>query len=241
MRLDAGVPELHLLPPSVAELEGWPSLPFETLGRYLPPKLVHPRTTLGEMLEGRRPNERELEEDVGYLIRVHDRDRFHVFVRELAGRNGQVIDQRELAGECGVTHTTIARWLDALERLFVIVQACPAEEDFGKRLVRRRKVFFLDPGYIGETGRFESFVAAALLKRLWHRGEEARLSHWLTSTGSEVALVAGGHGFAVPVTGALTALEKWKRLSPRHAGSLITAGAEARRTGDVFVYPWFVL
>lgn len=241
----AGVEEFHLLPPSLAEREGRPLVDPLALGHAHAHRPL-PRLTLARALESPPPP--RLDADLGFLVRAHDTDRVLRLLAELARQPAGIADHSLLARAIGVTHTTVARWLDALERLFVIARVPAVETDFGQRVVRRKKLFFLQPGWLAASSRFAAFAAAEIWKSYWHRGRPPALAHWGTATGSaEAALILEDtlalSFAALPAAppGAVQSLARWKALHPRHSAALITAGHETQDRQGVAIHPWFAL
>lgn len=243
----SGVPELHLFPPSLAEREGRPLPSLQAIARYRPPLASKPAFALETLLTTTSTTtDREFEGDIRSLIGLHDADRFHAFVQLAAAASGEVIDQSAWARACGVTHTTIARWLRALEQSFRALLLPPSSDDFGQRLVRRRKLYYLDPASVPTPARFDAWCVTEILKSHAHAGDWPRLEHWLTATGRETGLVAVYDEGPVSVSftrlpaappALLTDAAKWRALDAGHAAIVITGGTEARGNA----WPWFAL
>ena len=243
------VPELHLFPLSLAEREGRPPRTLETLARYRP-ALAAPQTALASLLGGAAPDQRLLEEDLRALSGFDDADRFHTFAALAAQASGEGIDLSACARQTGVTHTTIARWLQALERAFQLVLVPPWPAATGRRMVRRRKLYFLEPGAVPPPRRFAAWCTSEIVKTLAHTAAEIRLFHWQTATGLTADLVLEGAGGPVAVRfqplpavppAAITALAKWRRPDPDHAALLLHAGATASERQGIFCAPWHAL
>lgn len=156
---------LHLLPFSLAEIEGRRPLPLSEMGRRAPRALRTPERTLLEVLftgfypriHDRRLPPREwlggyyqtyLERDVRNVLNVGDLEAFGRFARLCAGRSGQVLNLTGLAADCGLTHTTARRWLSVLEAGFIVALVRPYHRNFGKRLIKAPKLHFLDTGLL---------------------------------------------------------------------------------------------
>lgn len=213
---------LHLLPFSRSELLGRSSLSDRTLGRRLPPRNRDSDADPFEaLLRGFYPRIHDkgldptrwygnyyqtyVERDVRELLRVHDLELFHRFVRLCAGRNGQLLNLSSLASDCGVTHPTARGWISVLEASFLVKLLRPYHRNYSKRLVKSPKLYFLDTGLLSyllgvrsadelrhhplRGAVFESYVVAERMKASLHRGEEPRLSFWRDSAGHEVDLV----------------------------------------------------
>jgi predicted AAA+ superfamily ATPase len=274
---------LHLLPLSLAELQGRPPLPLDALGREIPGESQVP--DLMEVLfrgfyprihdKGLDPStwhsgyyQTYVERDVREVLNVGDIEAFGRFVRLCAGRNGQLLNLTSLANDCGITHTTARRWLSILEVSFLVLLLRPYHANFGKRLIKSPKLYFLDTGLLcyllriqspedlrlhGSRGAvFESFVVADLLKNFLNRGREADLYFWRDSTGHEIDLVIdrGRERVAVEIKSAQTVAEDffagidfWRKLvgDPEAPSALIYGGSRSFRRSGVAVQSWSTL
>jgi uncharacterized protein len=97
-----------------------------------------------------------VERDVRRLINVRDLGRFETFMRLLAGRVGQLVTLSSLAGDIGVTSTTLAGWLSALEASFLVLRLQPYHANLRKRLVKTPKLYFTEPGLLAWLLKIET-------------------------------------------------------------------------------------
>lgn len=276
---------LHLLPLSLCELTGRPPLAIASLGKTVPKAPEKPQTDLMEALfAGFYPRIHDkhlpprewldsyyqtyLERDVRSLLNVGDMETFARFVRLAAGRCGQLLNLSGLAADSGVSHATARRWLSVLEASFIVTLLRPHHMNYGKRLIKSPKLYFLDTGLLcyllgvrapeelllrAERGAvFESFVVAELYKNFVHRGEQPSLYFWRDAAGNEVDVVVELGAELLPVeikSGQTVAsdffdgLFYWRDLS-RGEGSpmaLVYGGDQAFKRSGVVVYPWYVL
>jgi predicted AAA+ superfamily ATPase len=276
---------LHLLPLSLAELLGRPPLDPTSLGKTVPRDVRPPSRGLMETLQAGfypaiharhlEPGEwldgyvqTYLERDVRNVLHVGDLEAFGRFVRLCAGRCGGLLNLSGLAADAGITHTTARRWLSVLEASFIVVLLRPYHRNFGKRLIKSPKLYFLDTGLLchllqirtprelfhrAERGAvFESFVVSEFHKNYLHRGERPRLHFWRDSAGHEIDVIddQGAECVAVEAKSAQTVaadffedLVFWARL-PGNEGArraLFYGGDAAFRRSGVAVYPWHVL
>lgn len=276
---------LHLLPFSLAELLGRRPLPLTGIGQQVPRRLRPPRRDLVEWLfSGFYPRIHDkhlsprdwlsnyyqtyLERDVRNVLQVGDLETFGRFVRLCAGRSGQLLNLTGLAADSGVTHTTARRWVSILEASFLVVLLRPHHENFGKRLIKSPKLYFLDSGLLcfllgirsaeelhhhaARGAVFESFVVAEFLKNFVHRGEQPQLFFWRSAAGREIdILVDAGQGL-VPVEvksartvvdDSLDGLRYWRALrgEPESPAALVYGGDQAMKRSGVCVYPWFAM
>ena len=80
------------------------------------------------------------------LLAVRDLGLFQRFVRLCAARTGQLLNLSALANDCGVSHTAAREWLSVLEASDLILLLPPCHRNFGKRLVKTPRRYFLDTG-----------------------------------------------------------------------------------------------
>lgn len=143
-----------------------------------------------------------LERDVRSVAGIRDLVTFRRFIALLASRHGQMLNRTDLAAPLGVAVNTINAWLNILEITSQIVRVPPFYENFGKRLVKSPKVYFIDSGltchllgietesaldrspFLGPV--FEGLVASEILKRQFHAGRSPGLYYFRDRQGLEV-------------------------------------------------------
>lgn len=146
-----------------------------------------------------------LERDVRSLTAVHDLGNFQRFMRLAAARTGQLLNLNALASDCGIAQPTAASWMNVLEASYVVKRIAPYHRNFGKRLVKTPKLYFLDTGLaawlLGITGAdalathhavgalFETWVVAEALKWRAARGDAQPLYFWRDNIGNEADLL----------------------------------------------------
>ncbi len=87
-----------------------------------------------------------VERDVRQLIAIRDLTQFQRFVRMCAARSGQMLNLTALGADCGVSAVTARDWLSVLEASYLVMRLPPYYRNFGKRLVKTPKLYFLDVG-----------------------------------------------------------------------------------------------
>jgi predicted AAA+ superfamily ATPase len=87
-----------------------------------------------------------VERDVRQLIEVQNLSLFQRFIKLCAARCGQLLNMSSLASDCGVSHGTVRAWLSVLEAGYVVFLLQPHHQNFGKRLVKTPKLYFVDTG-----------------------------------------------------------------------------------------------
>jgi uncharacterized protein len=149
-----------------------------------------------------------LERDVRAITNVRDLVTFRRFLALLASRHGQVLNKTDLAAPLGISVPTIGEWLQILEATGEIILVPPYFENFGKRLIKSPKLYWLDSGLacyllgiksVAELERspflgplFEGFVAAEILKSQTNRGMRRELYYFRDQQGLEVDFLVPG-------------------------------------------------
>ena len=231
---------LNLLPLSIAELKG-ANIRFTNPESYIYQGFL-PRVHDQQQ----RPTQAYsnyyqtyVERDVRQLINIKDFMLFEKFMKLLAGRAGQLLNHSSLANDVGVTVATIKNWLSILEASFIIFKLPPYFENFGKRVVKSPKYYFIDTGLLcfllgiekpEQVARdplvgqlFENLVVIEFLKSRTNRGYLPGLYFFRDSNGLEVDLIfqQGRQLTAIEVKSSSTyhpsmlkALKKLKLLAP---------------------------
>ncbi len=146
-----------------------------------------------------------IERDVRQLINLKDFVKFEKFVRLCAGRVGQLLNQSNLANEVGVSAVTIAEWISVLEASYIVYRLPPYYENFGKRLIKSPKLYFIDTGLaawllgienVKQLSRdplrgalFENLIIIEALKSHLNLGKDPRIFFFRDSHGNEVDLI----------------------------------------------------
>jgi len=143
-----------------------------------------------------------IERDVRQLINIRQVRAFDQFMRLLAIRSGQVFSMSRIAAEVGVSANTIKSWIGVLEASGVIYLLRPYYRNFGKRIVKSPKLYFLDTGLLcyltniqaPETLRnspllgayFETLAFGQLLRNLHNQGKADEIYYFRDREGHEV-------------------------------------------------------
>jgi len=146
-----------------------------------------------------------LERDVRQVLQVQDLATFQRFVRLCAGRTGQLLNLSALASEAGISHTTARAWLSVLESSDVLFLLYPYHRNFGKRLVKSPKLYFVDTGlacwllgirlpeqlslHPARGALFENWVVSEFLKHRTNQGQPSDVHFWRDNNGLEADLL----------------------------------------------------
>lgn len=205
-----------------------------------------------------------LERDVRQLIAVRDLTQFQRFVRMCAARSGQLLNLASLGADCGISAVTARDWLTVLEASYLVIRIQPYHQNFGKRLVKTPKLYFLDVGLMAwllgihqaeaieahamRGALFETYVVGELLKSRYNHGKPNDLYFWRDNVGHEVDVlfetsqglqaveIKSGATFASdwPVTA-----NKWRKFSGESLNPIIIyGGSESYRKENCELVSW---
>lgn len=146
-----------------------------------------------------------VERDVRQLINLKDVSLFEKFMKLLAGRVGQLFDHTSMGNDVGVDAKTIRSWLSILEASYIIFKLPPYFENFGKRVTKSPKYYFVDVGLLcfllgiqnsQQLSRdpligniFENLIVIDCLKERLNQGKQPNLYFFRDSAGNEVDLL----------------------------------------------------
>jgi len=143
--------------------------------------------------------------DVRDISTIEQLAKLPTLVRLLAEQSGQLANQSNLASALQLARVTITRYLEVLERLFLIRTIPPWFSNRTSRLIKSPKLTFLDSGLLASRldvadapngarspmfgALLETFVAGELWKMLGWSDTRATLSHFRTKEQDEVDFV----------------------------------------------------
>ncbi len=146
-----------------------------------------------------------LERGVRTISSIRDLATFRRFLMLLATRSGRILNRTDLDAPLGVPVPTITEWLNILGATGQAILVPPFLENFGKRLIKSPKVYFVDPGLLcyllgiesGSTlnrspflgALFETLVASEIVKTLHNTGSLRALYYFRDHQGLEVDFV----------------------------------------------------
>jgi predicted AAA+ superfamily ATPase len=207
-----------------------------------------------------------VERDVRQLINLKDSKKFEACLKLCAGRIGQLSNYSSLATEVGVSTHTISDWMAVLEASFVIYRLPPYYQNFGKRITKSSKIYFIDTGLAAwllgienETqmqrdplrgNLFENLVVGEVLKSRLNRGLEPNLYFFRDSHGNEVDLIipSGNTFHAYEIKSGQTwqnsylkGINTFEKITPNALASknVVYAGDQGRSTANYRLCPFW--
>lgn len=138
--------------------------------------------------------ERLVREEIASLESVSDLGRLELLAMTLPSRVGSPLSLNGLREDLQVSHPTVARWTDVLERVYAIFRLAPFGAPRLRAVRKERKHYHYDWTTVSEPGaRFENLVASHLLKWVEHQidteGRELELRYFRDVDGREVDFV----------------------------------------------------
>lgn len=206
-----------------------------------------------------------LERDVRQLLNVANLLTFQRFVLMCAARSGQMLNLNSLGNECGISQPTARQWLTVLQASHLVTLLPPYHRNFGKRLVKTPKLYFLDSGLLCHLLQirspdelalhpmrgavFETWVVSETLKYRFNQVLPADLYFWRDNHGLEVDLVfeheARLHAVEIKsgatfMPDSLDASQRWQALAGAEAAPpvLVYGGDESFEFKGQAVVSW---
>src|SRR5258708_3487220 len=141
-------------------------------------------------------------EEVTSLESISDLSKLELLANALPARVGSPLSINALREDLQVSHPTVARWLDVLERLYAIFRVPPFGAPRLRAVKKEQKHYHFDWTVVGDpAARFENLVASHLLKwthyQMDTQGRAVELRYFLDIDGREVGFVLTYQGKAI--------------------------------------------
>lgn len=166
----------------------------------------------------------------------------------LAHANGGVWNASQIAASLGVSYHTVNRYVDILERTFLIRKLPPFFANIRKRLVRSPKVYFRDNGLLhhflgidkrialethpGRGLSWEGFIIDQTISAFEQARPGSRAYFWRTSQGQEVDLLIDRGNRRVPFE-----IKLHSAPTPADARGVVTCMADLGLSRGYVIYP----
>ncbi|NUM72220.1 MAG: ATP-binding protein [Ignavibacteriaceae bacterium] len=143
----------------------------------------------------------------------------------LAYQTGSLVSLNELASKLGIDIGTVSRYIDLMEKSFIIFRLPPFKRNLRNEITKMRKIYFYDTGIRNSVisdfsplnqrqdagALWENFVISERIKFLMNKSDRPNLYFWRTQQGQETDLVE-------EIDGRLSGYEI--KLSEKSAGRL---------------------
>lgn len=174
-----------------------------------------------------------LKEEIKEEAIVRNLDAFHRFLEVAALMDGEIVNNNNIAQDCGVHATTVSAYFDILEDTLVGYRIPAFRKVMKRRLVQAPKFYYFDMGVANHLQHrkelvrgtadyghaFEHLVIQELYAWLHYSHSEEKLSYWRTYTGMEVDAIIGDARVAIEI-------KSVEEVMPRHLKGLKAFGEE---------------
>lgn len=154
-----------------------------------------------------------LKEEIKEEALVRNLDAFQRFLEVAALTDGEIINNNNIAQECGVHATTVSSYFDILEDTLIGYRIPAYTKVMKRRLVQAPRFYYFDIGVTNyllhrkelirgsaDYGHaFEHLVVQELVAYMHYRHCEEKLSYWRTYTGVEVDIIVGDARIAIEI------------------------------------------
>jgi len=193
--------------------------------------------------------------DILAFERVRNSGKIWDLLKLLAFQVGSEVSHNELSRSLGVDVKTVQRYIDLLEKSFVLYRLCGFSRNLRKEVTQKAKYFFLDNGIrnaiiaqfnpldqrddVGQL--WENFMTIERIKYLTYASEVANLYFWRTYSQQEIDLVEergkqlDGYEFKWSPKKAVKAPHEWINNYPGASFTVVT-----RENYQKIVFPKFI-
>jgi uncharacterized protein len=156
-----------------------------------------------------------IERDVRQIKNIIDLNLFQRFIQLCAGRTGQILNLSSLGNDCGIDHKTARAWISILEATYIIFLLYPYYKNYGKRLIKAPKLYFIDTGiacsllnirspevvfeHYMRGQLIESFIISDLFKQYYNLNRRPSLYFWRDHQGNEIDCILEEALYTIPI------------------------------------------
>lgn len=156
-----------------------------------------------------------VERDIRKIVNIKDIHAFQKFIKLCAGRIGQILNINNLCNETGITHNTLKSWIGVLEASHIIYLLQPYYENFGKRIIKSPKLYFVDVGLacylLGIKSQehlalhplrgmlFENMVVIDILKNQANKNKDPDIYFYRDNNQNEADIIFEQDGNLIPI------------------------------------------
>lgn len=195
-----------------------------------------------------------LKEEIKEEALVRNLAAFQRFLEVAAITDGEIVNNNNIAQECGVSATTVNSYFDILEDTLIGYRIPAFSKVIQRRLVQAPRFFYFDVGVVNHLlhrkellrgtpaygHAFEHLVIQELIAYLHYTHSDEKLSYWRTYTGIEVDAVIGDARVAIEIKSAeevmnkhLKGLKVFGEEYPQSRRMLVSLDVFNRHIGDI--------
>lgn len=197
--------------------------------------------------------------DIREVLGVESPERFERFFRLVCTWTGQELNATAISQDTGTPVNTVRRWIDALDRSFLIEIIQPYSRNASQRVIKAPKVFVVDPALALAGARetdptgfhLETLVCIDILQWRDQKPERA-VYHWRLASGQEIDFILQEKQQLIPVE--IKAKTDIRSRDARHIrtfldrhsnvprGLLLSCDPEIKQLeGGVLAAPWWAV
>ena len=177
-----------------------------------------------------------LKEEIKEEALVRNLNAFQRFLEVAALTDGEMVNNNNIAQDCGVSATTVSAYFDILEDTLIGYRIPAFTKVMKRRLIQAPRFYYFDVGIAnhllhrkelvrGTTDyghAFEHLVVQEIYAWMHYTHSEEQLSYWRTYTGVEVDVVIGDARVAIEI-------KSVEEVMTRHLKGLKAFGEEHNR------------
>lgn len=195
-----------------------------------------------------------LKEEIKEEALVRNLSSFQRFLEVAALTDGEIINNNNIAQDCGVSAITVSSYFDILEDTLIGYRIPAFRKVMKRRLVQAPRFYYFDVGVANhlrhrenlmrgtdEYGHaFEHLVVQEIYAWLHYSHSMEEMSYWRTYTGTEVDVVIGDARVAIEIKSAeevqsrhLKGLKAFAEEYPQSRRIIVSLDRFSRKMGDV--------
>ncbi len=199
-----------------------------------------------------------LKEEIKEESLVRNLTAFQRFLEIAAISDGEIINNNNIAQECGVSATTVNSYFDILEDTLIGYRIPAYTKVVQRRLVQAPRFYYFDVGVVNylmhrtnlvrgtnEYGHaFEHLVIQELIAYMHYTHQHERISYWRTYAGTEVDVIIGDARIAIEIKSVeevmskhLKGLKAFGEEHPDCRRIIVSLDIISRRMGDIECIP----
>jgi predicted AAA+ superfamily ATPase len=201
-----------------------------------------------------------LKEEIAAEALTRNVPAFSRFLKIAALTNGELINYRNIASECGVSSPTVKEYFQILDDTLIGKQLPAYRKRAKRRIIGAPKFYFFDIGIVGylthrgkiEKGSelfgraLEHFIYMEILAHSSYSELNYPITYWKTASGFEVDFILGNHELAIEVKSAsmvgnrhLKGIRAFKEEYAARQYIVVSMDPKPRKTADgIDILPW---
>lgn len=195
-----------------------------------------------------------LKEEIKEEALVRNLDSFQRFLEAAAQTDGEIINNNNIAQDCGVSATTVSSYFDILEDTLIGYRIPAYRKVMKRRIIQAPRFYYFDVGVANhllhrkdmvrgtdEYGHaFEHLVIQEIYAWLHYSHSDEELTYWRTYTGIEVDAVIGDARVAIEIKSAeevknkhMKGLKAFGEEYPNSRRIIVSLDRINRKIGDI--------